>query len=729
VPLPLPNLDSPRYRDLVGDAHALIPRHSPRWTDHNESDPGITLVELLAFLVEQDVYRVNRIPERHRRKFLELAGVVPEPPRAARTVLALTAATDVPVPAGTRFEANEVPFTSTNGMRIAQTALVAVQSWDGRNFAGQTGRWRAGLPLPAWGADPHGFDGGDPPALLLGFDGALPQHDLSLWLGVDGGDDPGEARRMDDEAAAYARECARLRPRARCDEAEPEAEPPTRHCRGDCLRTVWELWHDGSWYELEAEDATHGLLLDGLVRLKPHVGGEERRLGAEPEPLRWVRCRAAGGVPDAPPLVTGIALNAVAVEQRVPASSRLPLAPAAQLPSPPLAPGELARLALDFDAAGRVSRVSRASHPGVPGVRVLDVTAKELELTLVVAGSGLGIPELELELDAAPVASGAIGVWSGEQGWRARRDLEAARPRDPVFVLDAQRGVLSFGDGERGLAPRAGTTLVAAYDVTRAVAGNVPSGASWTAPALPAVDVSAVGPARGGSDAEDLAHAAGRAAEALWAHERLLELADGASTLDGLERSSVTALAAPGRAATAVDFERLALSVPGTRVARARAWPEVDAGAPGLRAPGTVSVVVMGSLPPARPQPSRCLLERVDRYLRRRKTLGTRLVVAAPDYVEVSVRATVALLPGADAPAVTARASDALSAFVEPLGWPFGRDVLRAELLALLDGVEGVDAVGSLEIGAERVEPSCGDVCIGPTQLPVSGAHSVEVAA
>jgi len=67
MPLPLKNLDTRRYRELVDDAHALIPRYAPSWTDHNESDPGITVLELLARLVEQDLYRTNRVPARHRR--------------------------------------------------------------------------------------------------------------------------------------------------------------------------------------------------------------------------------------------------------------------------------------------------------------------------------------------------------------------------------------------------------------------------------------------------------------------------------------------------------------------------------------------------------------------------------------------------------------------------------------------------------------------------------------
>jgi hypothetical protein len=248
--------------------------------------------------------------------------------------------------------------------------------------------------------------------------------------------------------------------------------------------------------------------------------------------------------------------------------------------------------------------------------------------------------------------------------------------------------------------------------------------------------VTARGAAEGGADAEDLMTAAGRAAEKLWAHERLLELAAGKPTLDGLPREEILALPPPQRAATGLDFERLALGVPGTRVRRARAWPELDAGAPGLRAPGTVTVVVVSGFPPARPQPGQALLDRVERYLRRRKTIGTRLIVAPPDYVEVIVAATVRALAGADAAALSARAIAALDGFLDPLqggpaglGWPFGRDVYRTELLALLDGIEGVDAVTSLELTVADGEPSCGNVCVGPAQLVVSGAHAVEVVA
>lgn len=61
MPIPLPNLDDRRWAELVEQGRALIPLYSPEWTDHNASDPGITLMELLAFIAEMDVYRLNRI--------------------------------------------------------------------------------------------------------------------------------------------------------------------------------------------------------------------------------------------------------------------------------------------------------------------------------------------------------------------------------------------------------------------------------------------------------------------------------------------------------------------------------------------------------------------------------------------------------------------------------------------------------------------------------------------
>src|SRR4051794_32044053 len=81
--LPAPDLDDRRFQDLVDDAKRLVQQRCPTWTDHNVSDPGVTLIEAYAQMVDQLIYRLNRVPERTYVKFLELIDVQLRPPSAA----------------------------------------------------------------------------------------------------------------------------------------------------------------------------------------------------------------------------------------------------------------------------------------------------------------------------------------------------------------------------------------------------------------------------------------------------------------------------------------------------------------------------------------------------------------------------------------------------------------------------------------------------------------------
>ena len=91
MPIPLPNLDDRTFADLAEEMRALIPRYAPAWTDHNASDPGITLIELFAWLTEALIYRLNRIPEASEARFLELLGVTFAPARPATVTVTVTA--------------------------------------------------------------------------------------------------------------------------------------------------------------------------------------------------------------------------------------------------------------------------------------------------------------------------------------------------------------------------------------------------------------------------------------------------------------------------------------------------------------------------------------------------------------------------------------------------------------------------------------------------------------
>jgi hypothetical protein len=243
-------------------------------------------------------------------------------------------------------------------------------------------------------------------------------------------------------------------------------------------------------------------------------------------------------------------------------------------------------------------------------------------------------------------------------------------------------------------------------------------------------------PATGGAAAETLGAATGRAVETLYAHERLLELcaAMKCQTLDLVDRGRLQALPAPTRAVNLLDIERLALDVPGTRIARVRGWANSHPAYPCLEAPGIVTVAVLPDMPVARPEASTGLLRAVWRYLDRRRSITTRVEVVGPQYLEVRVDVRVRARPHTDRGRIQTQIEQALNTFLDPrrggptgLGWPFGRDVYRSEILQLIDSVPGVDHVLELSLSAGDGACSCGNVPLCPTWLVTPGRHRIEV--
>ena len=93
-----PNLDDLRFqRDLVDEARKRIIHYCPEWTDYNLSDPGITLIELFAWMTELLAYRLNRVPEKNYIKFLEMLGMQSLPANSARTELTFWLSASLPL--------------------------------------------------------------------------------------------------------------------------------------------------------------------------------------------------------------------------------------------------------------------------------------------------------------------------------------------------------------------------------------------------------------------------------------------------------------------------------------------------------------------------------------------------------------------------------------------------------------------------------------------------------
>jgi hypothetical protein len=114
MPLRLPNLDDRPYNDLVAEALSTIPAYAPEWTNHNPSDPGITLIELFAYLTDMLIYRLNRVTDANRRKFIKLlTGQEPAPNADLREAIR-TAVLDIREPYRAVTKA-DYEFLSTHG--------------------------------------------------------------------------------------------------------------------------------------------------------------------------------------------------------------------------------------------------------------------------------------------------------------------------------------------------------------------------------------------------------------------------------------------------------------------------------------------------------------------------------------------------------------------------------------------------------------------------------------
>jgi len=264
--LPAPNLDDRSFQDLVDDAKRLVQQRCPEWTDHNVSDPGVTLIEAFAQMVDQLIYRLNRVPDRHYVKFLELIGVELRPPAAARgevtfwlsaaqpqTVL-VRAETEVATPR-TDIE-DPVVFTTVADLRIVACSFAHAGSHlVGADQVDQTAALDFGDGFPCFSPRPTPED-----ALLVGLSNAVPSCAVVL--------------RVDCEVAGVG--------------VDPRRPP-----------LVWEAWTGGGWSRCEVDrDDTGGFNKPGDVIL--HVPPTHQASILARQRAGWLRCRLVAPEEDQP---------------------------------------------------------------------------------------------------------------------------------------------------------------------------------------------------------------------------------------------------------------------------------------------------------------------------------------------------------------------------------------------------------------------------------------------
>jgi predicted phage baseplate assembly protein len=264
--LPVPNLDDRRFQDLVDDAKRLVARRSPEWTDHNVSDPGVTLIELFAWMTDQVIYRLNRVPERNYVAFLDLLGVRLFPPTAARTPVTFWLAAPQPdtvrIPLATqvatvRTETEQaIVFETVEELTIVRASLQRVGSQiDGRTMRNHDEALQKRSRFFCFDEVPKPGD-----ALYIGLTDAVPSCAVTLRFTC----------RIDGVGV------------------DPDRPP-----------LAWEAWDGDEWVGCELErDETGGLNRDGDVVL--HVPPSHAASIMDKQRAGWIRARVTEPLADQP---------------------------------------------------------------------------------------------------------------------------------------------------------------------------------------------------------------------------------------------------------------------------------------------------------------------------------------------------------------------------------------------------------------------------------------------
>lgn len=666
-----PVLDDRSYAQLRDELLARIPVYAPEWTDHHPSDPGVTLVELFAFLGEHLLFRFNQLPDATRLAFLDLLDVAVRPAAPAAAMLALTTErTDgVLVELRSRATAGKVLFETLDEvtawpvearavLRVEEEVPVDDESYEYVARASEVlgvsvedvTTYRTVLAT----GDPS-QPGGDVLDPATSVDG-------TLWVLV-------LAAAADQVAAARAGLAGGLLSLGFVPAEEVPAMAEVAACPGSATApptpaVEWQVCTttadpsaadpdtaDPVWTRLEvAADGTAGLTATGVVRLQFPDSTADLGLYEPPD-------ADALGAGDQPPLLE------------------------------------------DDDLADRAVCWLRAYRPnggdigalewlGANATRVEQAATAEPELL----GTGTGQPDQEYRL-VNPSVLGDVGLDVEERGagttwapWTAVDDFSASTIDDRHFVVDLATGTVRFGDGVQGRAPGIGERVrVRSYRYGGGAEGNVAAGAITAVPDVPTVKAANPLPARGGAAAETVVEATDRIPGELRRHDR---------------------------AVTASDFAELALATPGAGIARAESLALFHPAHLDRDVPGAVSVVVWPAQDrrhPSAPQPERSTLDLVCRYLDERRLATTELHVIPPTYRRIAVSVGASVKPGHGSEAVRRWVELLLRQYLAPLppygpegqGWPLGQRVHGPELEAAAVQVEGVQYLEGLELAEE----------------------------
>lgn len=692
MPIQLPAIDDRDHAALVRDTLALAAVHAPEWTHTGPGDPGVTLVELFAFMAESLLYRANLIPERNRLKFLQLLGIGLRPAQPARALVQFANEAGerrtLMLPSGLPLLAGAVPFLSDTGLDLPPvTGLVVFKRIVGtpdpalldyyRQLFEATGRDLAARSDAA--IEPVLYDSVQLADLAGAIDIGTETVDGALWIALLSLPKPSAADLSQARAELAGRTLSiGLVPqppatRARIVPGQPATPPPAL--------SAWLPKADaagrgtpGEYRRLDAVAPSGFPEQAGILQVTLPAAADDIGSWAEAEPLE-------AGVGELPPQLTDDAL-------------------AARL---------ITWLRIDGLANAGVQLAWAGTH--CAAVRQRSAVAREL------LPPGDGSPEQRRRLSHGQVLADSVRLQVAGQPWTLTDELEAApaegQPGAAVFALDAESGEIRFGDGARGARPPADSEIAVRFDWAAGAAGNVAAGAIKLGPTLPpGVKVGNPRAAVGGLDAE--------------------------SAADGEKRIPLV-LRHRDRAVSADDFDAILRETPQADVGRVEvlpAWhPELSPGLPGDQ-PGVVTCMVIPRQDPRRPDyplPDADFIAALCAHLAPRRLVTCEVLLRGPVYTGLWISVGLELHAGQGVAEVRERVKAALKACLAPLpgtgsatGWPLFKAVAALELATVAARVDGVLGVTGLLLG-DSTGAQRDSVPLAGLQLPLIAGLSVSL--
>jgi len=712
--LSLPNLDDRSFEELVREARDLIPGILAEWTDENAHDPGITLLEMLAWHIEMQQYSLDRLTAGHERKFLKLLGEQPRDRMPAMTSLSFAnAATPILLPTGTLLQVGELPFETIRPVTVLPDMLRQVYVHTSEGELAVTDDLELGS-APFY---PFGEQGELGASMSIVFGEPLPQQmPLSLWFEL--------------------------------TDQEPAVRIPARYRHFvPSSTTVWSYWLEqedgsGSWEPLPLErDESYSFHQSGPILFElPRSDGRATKLRVE---------LTAGEYHD-PPRIRRLIWNEVFAQQGQTLSCWATFDAADFEPeeatdrlTAPLAHAlyRHGRLLLQrsgedglwrdvggsayelFLRGGQAQlRIEPELAPtGAERLRLVAIEPSFLDHWLLGSGTGISGQRLALPVDdvLADMLQLQVGYWKPDEGemvwsdWERKLDFDESGPDSRHYVVDAQEGTLLFSDGEHGMTPPA-----AALPNIRLIGCRTGIGEGGNVKANiidemhlhgQTLHITNLYPAYGGAEAETMKEA--------------------------LLRTRLSVLH-PKSGITADDLEARVREIPGLRLAKVKTIPGYYprlARYPEERAVGKISIVVVPYSRKALPKPSEGLIETIGRHLEPYRLLTTDFHIIPPEYVKVTVRATIVVdlrYQGRDAAVL-----EALQRWLQPYGdteasgWSFGHPIYKSDIYDIIHQVPGVHYIQDLWLMAEGRDVHTdegGDIHIPPNGLVISGEHDID---